>query len=209
MTEAALLVAAWGLWCGLHSWLARPVVRVWMEQRFPFLAGSYRLLYNLFAAVSLLPLAWWQLQQPAGRPLLIWSGYWKLLQSAGWLAALLLFWGGARVYPLREFLGLPPRRGATPTTPPLVTGGVLGVVRHPWYLAALLVIWGRNLDRLGLMTALLLSVYMVFGAHLEERRLLQLYGPPYRAYQRQVAAWLPGKLLLRRLTEYFTELRRR
>jgi methanethiol S-methyltransferase len=208
MTEAGLLVAAWVLWCGLHSWLARPVVRAGLEQRLPFLAGFYRLLYNLFAAVSLFPLAWWQLQQPPGRPLVVWSGHWKLLQAGGWVAALALFWGGVRSYPLGEFLGLPLRPPTTPTPPPLVTGGVLNVVRHPWYLAALLVIWGRNLDRLELVIALLLSAYLVFGAHLEERRLLKLYGPTYRAYQRQVAAWLPGKPLLRRLTEYFNGLRR-
>lgn len=209
MSETVLLLAAWSLWCCLHSWLARPVVKQGLEVRFPFLAGRYRLFYNLFAAGSLLPLAWWHFNLPAGAPLLVWSGPWRLLQGAAWVTALLLFWGGARVYPLREFLGLPSRRDALPATPPLVIRGVLGVVRHPWYLAGLLVTWGRNLDLYDLWLALLLSGYLVFGAYLEERRLLQLYGSAYRAYQRQVAAWLPGKALLRRLLQHFRDLLQR
>jgi methanethiol S-methyltransferase len=132
-----------------------------------------------------------------------------VLRAAAWVAAAALFWGGARVYPLREFCGLrPPARFRPEGPPPLVTKGVLGVVRHPWYLAGLVVLWGRDLNREGLLTAGLLSVYLVLGAHLEEGRLLGIYGQTYRRYQDQVAGLVPGKPLLRRLERRFGSARR-
>ena len=209
MTELLLLTGAWVLWCSLHSLLASPAAQVWLERRFPVLAGRYRLVYNLFATLSILPLLCWQGLRPASPLLLVWAGPWEVLRAAAWVAAAALFWGGARVYPLREFCGLrPPDRSRPEGPPPLVTKGVLGVVRHPWYLAGLLVLWGRDLDREGLLTAGLLSAYLVLGAHLEERRLLRIYGQTYRRYQYQVAGLLPGKPLLRRLERRFGSGRR-
>ena len=204
MTELLLLASAWVLWCSLHSLLASPLVQAWLERCFPVLAGRYRLVYNLFATLSILPLLCWQGSRPASPLLLVWAGPWEVLRAAAWVAAVALFWGGARVYPLREFCGLrPPDRFRPEGPPPLVTQGVLGVVRHPWYLAGLLVLWGRDLDREGLLSAGLLSAYLVLGAHLEERRLLRIYGQTYRRYQHQVAGLVPGKPLLRRLVRRF------
>ena len=195
MTEP-LLVAAWVAWCVLHSLLANTRVRRWLEERVPGLTRRYRLGYNLVALVSLLPLALWEVQRPQGSPILSWHGSWVLLQGLAWVAAAALAWGGARAYSLREFVGLAGFAGAGERLPPLVTGGVLGLVRHPWYLAGLLVLWARSLDRSGLVTALVLSLYLLVGSRLEEGRLERLYGSAYREYRQRVSGLLPIKYVL-------------
>lgn len=199
MNEALLAGIAWGAWCGLHSLLAWPRLQQRLEAWVPALVGRYRLTYNLAALVSLLPLGWWEWQRSPGPLVLAWSGPWQLLQALAWVAAAALAYGGARVYPLREFVGLAdPDRGAK-GTPTLVTDGVLGLVRHPWYLAVLLGLWARDLDRTGIVTALVLSLYLVVGSRLEEGRLECYFGAAYRDYRRRVSGLLPLKYLLRRL----------
>ena len=203
MIDLVLLTTFWIVWCSLHSLLALPAIASKLEGRFSVIAGHYRLCYNLFALATLLPYLFWQWQRSAEPALLIWSGPWRLLQWGAWLAAGLLAWGGARSYPLREFLGLPGRVADSVAPLPLTTNGVLGIVRHPWYLAGLLILWSRNLDGADLLTAVLLSIYLLLGAHWEEQRLLDVYGQSYLYYRRRVAGWVPwlgqiGRYLSRR-----------
>jgi protein-S-isoprenylcysteine O-methyltransferase Ste14 len=200
-TEIVLLAAAWCTWCAIHSLLAAPGVRQRLEGWSPFLSRWYRLAYNIFAAASLAPLVIWLEAAVQGPPLVQWQWPWTVLQGAAWLAALLLFLGGAKVYPLAEFLGLADPGSADDENrpPPLVTTGVLGVVRHPWYLAGLLILWARTLSFPEVVVAAILSVYLVIGAFLEEKRLLSLYGATYRRYRRQVPMFVPTGGLLRLL----------
>jgi len=72
-----------------------------------------------------------------------------------------------------------------------VLTGVLRHLRHPWYLAGLLLLWGRDLAARDLVTATLLSGYLYLGSVLEERRLLAEFGDRYRRYQRAVPASSP------------------
>ena len=54
----------------------------------------------------------------------------------------------------------------------------------------------------GLITAGVLSVYLVAGAFLEERKLVREFGEPYRAYRRRVSMFLPFKWIRGRLARY-------
>jgi protein-S-isoprenylcysteine O-methyltransferase Ste14 len=61
----------------------------------------------------------------------------------------------------------------------LDTSGVLNIVRHPWYLATILLIWARNLDISTILVNALLTCYLIVGAHLYSTQSLtfehQLY----------------------------------
>lgn len=88
---------------------------------------------------------------------------------------------------LRTVATIPPSEG-------LVTWGPWGRVRHPIYLAGLLINLGASL----LIGTVLLfggfalhAIAEVLGARLEERWLQQRLGPEYTAYQQAVPRWLP------------------
>ena len=198
--ELILLGVGWSLWCFLHSALITPAANArfarWLGR-----GGRWsRLLYNLFSLLTLVPLVLFTrgLPYPA---VLRWHGPWVLVPAALWSAAAGLFWAGMRVYPLGEFLGLRQlghrEQGEPAAEPVLEHSGILQVVRHPWYLAVLLLLWGRNLAPQDFLVSGLLSVYLVIGACLEERKLLRIFGAAYRSYQREVSMFFPWRWLTR------------
>lgn len=76
---------------------------------------------------------------------------------------------------------------------PLTRTGILAVVRHPWYLAALILFWirGRDIFVSTAVENLVLTLYIFIGIRLEERKLLRIYGRAFRAYKETVPALLP------------------
>lgn len=190
------LAGGWTLWCALHSLLiARPVTDA-LKRRLGARFGYVRLLFNAFSMASLIPLgvlhALWR-----GAPVLRYRGAWLLLALVMNLVAGLLFALGAKAYGMADFLGLrsakAARRGELVEPQDFSSGGILRWVRHPWYLAGMLLLWGHDLDAPGLAAAGVLTAYLVLGAWLEERKLVALYGDAYRAYQRAVPMLLPRR----------------
>ena len=76
---------------------------------------------------------------------------------------------------------------------PLHTAGLHRIVRHPLYLAGLLVLWGQAIGPWETATALWGSLYLIIGAWFEERRLLRILGADYAAYRARVPAFIPWK----------------
>jgi protein-S-isoprenylcysteine O-methyltransferase Ste14 len=82
----------------------------------------------------------------------------------------------------------------------LITGGAYGIVRHPLYTAGiLLLITKMEMTLLDITVILLVAVYLIIGAFIEERRLLSTYGDEYRKYQQRVSMFIPAKWFVKRL----------
>jgi protein-S-isoprenylcysteine O-methyltransferase Ste14 len=75
------------------------------------------------------------------------------------------------------------------------SSGVLGAVRHPWYLALFIVLWARDFNLAEITINMVLSIYLVIGTLLEERKLVLEFGDKYKVYQRQVSMFIPLKWL--------------
>lgn len=74
----------------------------------------------------------------------------------------------------------------------LVTTGVYGIVRHPLYLAGLVIFTLEpTLTRNGIVLTVLADLYFVFGALVEEKRFLRVFGDRYAEYMRRVPRLLP------------------
>lgn len=192
-----LLIVLWVGWCGLHSLLVTTAVRRWCEQRGGWWHGGYRLAYVVISLVTLVPVVWYGQSLP--QAVLFDPPLWfRAVQGLLLVIALVLFIGGARAHDLGGFLGLRQwrdhRAGREPEEPVLHTGGILARVRHPWYGGGLALLWGLpELTDVSLVTRLILSAYLVIGARLEERKLIERYGEPYRAYRRRVPMFFPWK----------------
>jgi methanethiol S-methyltransferase len=69
----------------------------------------------------------------------------------------------------------------------LVASGVYGLVRHPMYLAGILVfLFEPVITANSLALRVLAIAYFLFGTFIEERRFLHDFGDSYAAYQREV-----------------------
>jgi methanethiol S-methyltransferase len=102
--------------------------------------------------------------------------------------------GSARL----DVLDLAGVRAVSPARPathvPLQTRGVYGFVRHPVYFAWVLMVFGTpHMTMTRLTFAIVSTVYLAIAIPFEERGLLDVFGPDYRAYQQRVRwRFIPG-----------------
>lgn len=75
----------------------------------------------------------------------------------------------------------------------LVTTGVYGIVRHPLYVAGLIIFtFSPQITVNGLTITVLADLYFIFGMFIEERRFLRIFGDQYREYMKRVPRMIPG-----------------
>ena len=56
-------------------------------------------------------------------------------------------------------------------------------------------IWARRIDVSAIMVNVILTVYLIVGTYLEEKKLVREFGESYRSYQKKVSMLIPYKWL--------------
>ncbi len=179
-----------------HSGMTRRSFKQWMARFVPrHYTGA---VYAIASGVTLLAvvLLWQESQYVIAAA----SGYlWWLARVAFFLAVCGLAWGAVSLKGF-DTLGLTPilrrNRAGSASSPALAVRGPYRWVRHPLYFFVLVMIWSQpylTVDRL-LFNALW-SLWIVFGAVLEERDLVAEFGDGYRVYQSKVPMLIPRRLV--------------
>ncbi len=191
------------VWAVVHSITADARVKDWVRQRLGERAhaGLYRLGYNLFAFLTILPVLWVLWAQVPDRLL------WQIPAPWDWLALAMQLVGlvGLVIALLQtdvwEFVGLRQAvnylAGKERLLPPakLVTGGMYAFVRHPLYFFSLLILWPNPIMTLQtLILNVMATAYLWAGSRVEERRLTAVFGEAYTTYKQRVPGLLPIKL---------------
>jgi len=194
MPSFLIIIIATILYAGVHSFLATLGVKARARNWFGGAVDRwYRLAYNLFAGVSFLPILWLMAVLPDQSlytipfPLVVVS---TLGQFAGVLIILLGIWQADAW----SFLGLRQfqEKQVQPQTTELSINGLYRWVRHPLYTGALLLLWLTPIMTVNILSLIIvLSIYLVVGAILEERRLTHEFGGAYAEYQKRVPMLLP------------------
>ena len=198
-----LAILLYGL---VHSLLAALRVKALARRYFGSYSDRfYRLGYNIFAVVSLLPVLALSALLP-DRTLYTVPSPWALLSLALQGMALLALVIGLMQTDAWSFLGLrqligPPAVGK----PELVVKGMYRWVRHPLYTAGLVFIWVTPLMTVNVLALNLgLTIYIIVGAYFEERKLVGEYGEAYRRYRRDTPMLIP-RLVPRKVFKSETE----
>jgi methanethiol S-methyltransferase len=204
MARYVVLILLWGAWCFLHSFLITPSVTGFVRKRFEKAYRFYRIFYNFIALVTLIPVLGYSFFIK-GAPVFCWEGPFRMVQGVLVVWALLLFIGGARLYDLEQFLGTRQVRENSSCSVltndcRLDTGGMLGVVRHPWYAGGIFIVWARNLDMSAILTNLVITGYLLMGSLLEERKLMAEFGEQYMDYRQRVSMLFPFKWVMKKLS---------
>ena len=192
----SLLVAAW---CVLHSAMISITVTEYLRKHLGQAFRFYRLFFNLISFLTLIPVALFAYSIKT-QPVFQWDGYLRLGQILIIGTAILLFYLGGRNYDPLVLLGIKQIRAgaankALTDSGDLDTSGILSITRHPWYLAAILIIWARQLDVSAIIVNVIFTSYLVVGTYLEEKKLVKEFGEKYLAYQKKVSMLVPYKWL--------------
>ncbi|MGD8352572.1 MAG: isoprenylcysteine carboxylmethyltransferase family protein [Pseudomonadota bacterium] len=195
--ELLYLALFWSIWCAIHSIMISRGVTTYLKRRFADRFRYYRIVFNVVSVATIIPVLMYSTTLRAG-PIFGWSGVWRPVQVVLVLTAIALFYAGSRHYDLAQFLGVrqvtehESAKGLT-RSGALDTSGILGVMRHPWYAAGIIILWARPLNPAALITNTVLTIYLVVGAILEERKLVAEFGEAYREYQGKVPMFVPAK----------------
>jgi methanethiol S-methyltransferase len=168
-----------------------------------FMRVWYRFLYNLVSFITGAIAIYLIGQVPDRGP---WEGpVWfcwmlHLIQLAGLAIAALAF----EYLNMREFMGFTQvwrylTRGevsgdmAGMMGKELITSGVYGMVRHPMYLAGIIIFtFNPNITVNSLLITVLADLYFLFGVFIEERRFLTIFGDEYRTCMKHVPRLIPS-----------------
>jgi protein-S-isoprenylcysteine O-methyltransferase Ste14 len=150
-------------YCVVHSALISITVTDFVKRALGDRYRFYRLFFNIFSVTTLVPLlmyshsARWKTE-----PLFTWDGYVRVIQYCLTALGAVLAITGARHYNMFQFVGIQQilkgrSGGAMTESGEFDSSGVLGIVRHPWYLAVFILLWARDLNLAGLIINLVLS----------------------------------------------------
>jgi len=199
-TGFLLCLAAMLVYGGIHSLLASHAIKRraerWLGGRF---AHTYRLLFNVIAGILVLPLAALAILLPD--TILYTIPYpWFTVTILTQLLTIVFLLAGLQQTGAGSFLGIAQVLRSEPADAPhrLVTDGLYRWVRHPIYTATLVIIWLLPLMTANLLgLALGVTLYILIGVRLEERKLAAEFGQAYLDYARRTPMLIPGLIFYR------------
>lgn len=189
-----LIVMLWTAYCALHSYMisigfTKQVARL-LKSYYAF----YRLFYVVVSLVLLVPLIKYTAQVEAG-PHVTYPAALNAIRYVLIVGSLVTFaWAFFFNYDWLSFFGIRQilafRRQDKPSQG-ISRNGLLGIVRHPMYLALIVYLWCQTLSLLDLIVSAVLTIYVIIGTFLEERKLVLEFGDEYVKYQKEVPMLIP------------------
>ncbi|RLD07677.1 MAG: hypothetical protein DRI32_00480 [Chloroflexi bacterium] len=190
MTWLILSVILWGL---IHSVMASLTFRAKLTNWLG--AGGmrfYRLFFNIFSVITLVPVLWLAKVLPDSMLYTIQRPWFYLMLFGQALAAIVEVVGLFQT-DVWEFAGL--RQIISPRVEDesrLVVKGLYQYMRHPLYTFGLLFIWLTPVMSANMLVLYIsMTVYILIGAHFEERKLLREFGEDYARYKENTPMLLP------------------
>jgi protein-S-isoprenylcysteine O-methyltransferase Ste14 len=196
------LALLWLAYFVLHSLLAANRLKAFLKAKMGSAARYYRLLYNLVATITILPVLLYNAL--ISRHLLLPASWKDILTVIGLILAtygILILRMAFRQYSLKDFLGFRQVKEGEQEEP-FSRDGILAVVRHPLYTGGLLILlgfWIFSPTLANLVTVMMLTAYILIGIRLEENKLIEQYGEEYRQYQQEVPMLIPRPGSLKQL----------
>jgi protein-S-isoprenylcysteine O-methyltransferase Ste14 len=191
MIDHILLVVFWIAFGVLHSVLAagwwKLKMQAWLGANYKY----YPLAYSVFAAITMILILVYQFMMQS--PLLFRMPLWgKMLTGIPVVAGLAIMLAMIRKY----FFHLSGISVFYKTHPDAVlqTNGLHRYMRHPLYTGTLLFIWSLFLlmPHLNhLLACIIITIYTLLGAQIEEQKLVEQFGEKYIRYQKQVPMIVP------------------
>lgn len=194
----ALLWICYGV---LHSFLISIRFSNWANRILGRFFAFYRIAYNVIS-LALLIILFIYSKNVDSTYVIEFMPPWTTLQYGLLLSSAALILWAFFSYDSLEFIGLRQimdlgKKKNKSEQMAITKEGLLGVIRHPMYLATLVFMWSLNSTKADILVHLILSIYILIGIRLEERKLVQQFGSDYLTYKDEVPALIPIPRFLR------------
>lgn len=184
LIDHLVFFGCWIVYYGLHSVFASS----WMKDKLSLNTTVYRFFYSAFSTLGLATILLFgaSIYSPLFiPPNPITFGLGLFLAAYGIFIVKRAF----RNYGFREFVGFKKEGKAI-----LKITGLQSKIRHPLYTGTLLLVLGYVLFNpllVNLISLISVIIYLPFGIHFEERKLIQMFGSEYLDYKKSVPALFP------------------
>lgn len=191
-----IILLMWTGYCALHSYLISITFTKFMSRLLKTYYVFYRLFYVLISLILLVPLI--NYTKHLSNNVIITYGpfltFTRYILISG--SVLITVWAFFLNYDPLSFFGIRQllnRRGINKPTlsKVLKKNGLLGIVRHPMYLALIIFLWSNTFTLTDIMVNVLLTIYVIIGTRLEEKKLVLEFGNSYTRYQQEVPMIIP------------------
>ena len=186
----------WISYCVLHSFLISISFTKYVSNLLKHYDAFYRLFYVLVSLVLLIPL----INYTANIDRTIIISYeipWSIIRLILMYGSLLMFfWAFFFSYDPLSFFGIRQilnfkKINEKNLTIGIKQKGLLGVVRHPMYLALIIYLWMQTFRVVDIIVNIILTIYVIIGTILEEKKLILEFGEAYKQYQKKVPMLIP------------------
>jgi len=189
-----MLAFIWAAYCSLHSFLISTRFTKLIARLLKGCYAFYRLCYVVLSIVLLVPLIKYTAHADNAAPL-AYATPLNILRYVLIVGSLMMFgWAFLFNYDCLSFFGIRQIltfRQQDKSSKAISKKGLLGIVRHPMYLALIIYLWCQVFSVVDLIIAAVLTIYVIIGTFLEERKLVLEFGDSYAKYQQEVPMLIP------------------
>ena len=186
----------WSAYCAFHSYLISTGFTKLLVRSLKKYYAFYRTFYVLFSLALLIPLINYTGQQDPET--IITDGLALNLVRKVLVAGSLVmfFWAFFFNYDSLSFFGIRQilNFGKPKTTTPveeIKRSGLLGIMRHPMYFSLIVYLWCQTYKLVDIVVNAVLTIYVIVGTILEEKKLVLEFGDTYVKYQQAVPMLIP------------------
>ena len=176
-----------------HSFFLHPPVKKLFTEKLFFSFKAYRITFNIFATLGLVVIYLLSIQ--INDELFIENSILKFTGVIVIILGIYITYKSFNNYDIKEFIGITAESTDTLQNN-LVVEGYHKYVRHPVYLATILIFLGNFIYSPNFTSLILLGmtvIYLQIGIHLEEKKLLVKFGDNYAEYKQRVPKLIPLK----------------
>jgi methanethiol S-methyltransferase len=191
-----LIIFLWGSYFILHSYLISIRFTDLMMRLLKSYYAFYRLFYVIISIVLLLPVLNYT-NALKSEVIITYTQPWLSIRYFCMLASLIIFLKAFIFdYDVLSFFGIRQisefkTKKSLNQKDEIMQKGLLGLVRHPMYFAVLLYFWSQTFRLTDILVNSLITVYIIVGTILEEKKLILEFGDAYIKYQKEVPMLIP------------------
>jgi len=186
----------WAGYCALHSYLISIRFTNLMTRLLKNYYAFYRICYVLISFILLVPLINIT-GQIDNQVIITYSLSLTIVRYVLISSSLLMFfwafffnYDSLSFFGIRQILNFWKDKKINPSDE-VKKNGLLGIIRHPMYFALILYLWCQTFRVSDIVVNIVLTIYIIIGTRLEEKKLVLEFGDTYVRYQQEVPMLIP------------------